>query len=215
MNLPDWISDSRWTRIGLQVLAVVVVLALLAAGAWAWYRSQESHGLTALAEATALAQQAENPQSPPELRQRAIKAMESVLNEYPRLSASAQAAYQLGNLKYAEGQYGQARGSYQVALAKGASGTLGALAGMGIGYTWEAEKNYANAVAAYDAVAKRQGQKGFLYEDALTAEGRAQELAGKPAEALDLYQRVLREVPQSRRAEFLRNRVASLRSRVP
>jgi tetratricopeptide (TPR) repeat protein len=215
MNLPDWISDSRWTRIGLQILAVVVVVALLAAGAWAWYRSLESRGLTALAEATTLAQQAEDPQAAPELRNRATKAMEAVLNEYPRLSAAPQAAYHLGNLKYAEGQYGQARGSYQIALAKGASGTVAALAGMGIGYTWEAEKNYANAVAAYDAVAKRQGPKGFLYEDALTAEGRAQELAGKPAEALDLYQRVLREVPQSRRAEFLRNRVASLRSRVP
>jgi tetratricopeptide (TPR) repeat protein len=215
MNLPDWISDSKWIRIGLQALAVVLVLALLAAGAWAWYRSQESRGLTMLADATALAQQAEDPQAPPELRGRAIKAMESVLTEYPRLSASAQAAYHLGNLKYAAGQYGPARGAYEIALAKGASGAVGALAGMGIGYTWEAEKNYANAVAAYEAVAKRQGSKDFLYEDALTAEGRAQELAGKPAEALELYQRVLRDVPQSRRADYLRNRIASLRSRAP
>jgi tetratricopeptide (TPR) repeat protein len=215
MNLPDWISDSRWTRIGVQVLAVVVVVALLAAGAWAWYRSQESRGLTVLAEATALAQQAEDPQAPPELRSRAIKAMEAVLAEYPRVSASAQAAYHLGNLKYAEGQYGSARGAYQLALAKGASGAVGALAGMSIGYTWEAEKNYANAVAAYDAVAKRTGPKDFVYEDALTAEGRAQELAGKPAEALELYQRVLRDVPQARRADYLRNRITNLGGRAP
>jgi tetratricopeptide (TPR) repeat protein len=215
MNLPDWISDSRWTRIGVQVLAVVVVVALLAAGAWAWYRSQESRGLTVLAEATVLAQQAEDPQAPPELRSRAIKAMEAVLAEYPRVSASAQAAYHLGNLKYAEGQYGSARGAYQLALAKGASGAVGALAGMSIGYTWEAEKNYANAVAAYDAVAKRTGPKDFVYEDALTAEGRAQELAGKPAEALELYQRALRDVPQARRADYLRNRITNLGGRAP
>jgi tetratricopeptide (TPR) repeat protein len=215
MNLPDWVFDSRWTRIGLQALAVVVVVALLAAGAWAWYRSQESRGLTVLAEATALAQQAEDPQAPPELRSRAIKAMEAVLAEHPRLSASAEAAYHLANLKYAEGQYGPARGAYQLALAKGASGAVGALAGMGIGYTWEAEKNYASAVAAYDAVAKRQGAKDFVYEDALTAEGRAQELAGKPAEALELYQRALRDVPQTRRADYLRNRIANLGGRAP
>jgi tetratricopeptide (TPR) repeat protein len=215
MNLPDWISDSRWTRIGVQVLAVVVVTALLAAGAWAWYRSQESRGLTVLAEATALAQQAEDPQAPPELRSRAIKAMEAVLTEYPRLSVSAQAAYHLGNLKYAEGQYGSARGAYQLALAKGASGSVAALAGMSIGYTWEAEKNYANAIAAYDAVVKRTGPKDFVYEDALTAEGRAQELAGKPAEALELYQRALRDVPQARRADYLRNRITNLSGRAP
>jgi tetratricopeptide (TPR) repeat protein len=87
------------------------------------------------------------------------------------------------------------------------------MAGMGIAYTWEAEKNYGNAVAAYEAVLKNLTPRDFLYEDALAGEARAQELAGKPAVALELYQRLLREVPESRRADELRNRIASLRSR--
>jgi len=39
-----------------------------------------------------------------------------------------------------------------------------------------------------------------------------QEQAGKPAVALELYQRLLRDVPDSRQAEDLRNRVANLKS---
>ena len=62
-------------------------------------------------------------------------------------------------------------------------------------------------------MASRQTPKDFLYEEALMAEARAQELAGKPALAIDLYQRVLRDIPNSRHAEDVKNRVASLRSR--
>ena len=45
------------------------------------------------------------------------------------------------------------------------------------------------------------------------AEARAQDLAGKPAVALEIYQRLLRELPDSRHAEDLRNRLAGLRGR--
>jgi tetratricopeptide (TPR) repeat protein len=214
MNRPEWLFDSRWTRLGLQAIAVVVLLALFAVGAWAWYRSQESRGLTALGEVTPLVQQAEEPQATPEVRAKAIAALESILSQYPRLSSVPQVAYELGNLKYASDQYAPARGAYQLALAKGASGAVAALAGMGIGYTWEAEKNYANAATAYEAVARQQNPKEFLYEDALVAEARAQDLGGKPVVALELYERVLREVPGTRHADDLRNRIASLRARI-
>ena len=213
MTLWVWVSESRWARIGLQAGAVLIALALVAAGGWAWYRAQESRGLEALAAASALLQPSDGQRGTPEARERAIKAFEGILAEYPRLSAAPQAAYQLGNLKYAAGQYAQARGAYEVALTKGASGSARALAAMGIGYAWEAEKSYANAAAAYGATVKRLGPKDFLYEEALMAEARAQELAGKPTVALDLYQRILREIPDSPHADNLRGRVASLRSR--
>lgn len=213
MRLPEWVPESRWVRLGMQAAAAVLVVGLIAAGAWVWYQMQESRAQTVLAEATILVQQAEGPQAAPDARDRAIKAIEAVLVDYPRLGTAPQAAYQLGNLKYAVRRYAEARGAYELALAKGASGTVRGMAGMGIAYTWEAEKNYGNAVAAYEAVLKNLTPRDFLYEDALAGEARAQELAGKPAVALELYQRLLREVPESRRADELRNRIASLRSR--
>src|SRR5262249_10064642 len=104
MMLLEDIRDSRWFRIAWQTAAALGVILLIVAAIWAWYSSRESRGLAALAEANTLAQQAERP----EARDRAIKALEIVIAEHPRLSALPQAAYELGNLKYAAGQYSAA-----------------------------------------------------------------------------------------------------------
>ena len=213
MILPSAITGSRGLRLGLQALAGVLVVVLVAAGAWAWYRSQESRGLAALVEATALVQRAEAPEASAEARAKAITALEAVVTQYPRLAAISQAAYQLGNLKYLAGQYNQARVAYELAVAKSSPGSIRTLAALGVGYTWEAEKNYANAAGAYEGALKGLGAKDFLYEEALMADARAQELSGKPDIALDMYQRLLRDLPDSRHADDLRSRIASLRGR--
>ena len=213
MNLFAWLEDARVRRLVLQVGAAVLVVVLIVVGAWAWYRSQESRGEVALAAVTLVVQQAAAPAAPPDARAKAIAALEAVLADHPRLSGAAQAAYQLGNLRYATGEYAQARGAYEVALAKGASASLRALSGLGIGYTWEAEKNYASAATAYEAAVKAMRPKTFLYEDALMALARVQELGGKPAAAVETYQRLLTEVPDTRRSDDLKTRLASLKSR--
>jgi tetratricopeptide (TPR) repeat protein len=212
MNLFGWLEDARARRLAIQVGAGVVVVALIVVGAWAWYRSQESRGEAALASATLLAQQA-TPQAAPDVRASAIAALEGVLRDHPRFSGAAQAAYQLGNLRYASGAYAQARGAYEVALAKGGPASLRALCAVGIGYTWEAEKNYANAAAAYEAALKAMAAKAFLYEDTLMALARVQELGGKPGAAAETYQRLLKEIPDTRRADDLKTHLANLKSR--
>ena len=213
MNLFGWLEDARARRLAIQVGAGVVVVALIVVGAWAWYRSQESRGEAALASATLLAQQATTPQAAPEARAKAIAALEAVLRDHPRFSGAAQAAYQLGNLRYASGAYAQARGAYEVALAKGGPASLRALSAVGIGYTWEAEKNYANAATAYEAALKAMAAKAFLYEDTLMALARVQELGGKPGAAVETYQRLLKEIPDTRRADDLKTHLANLKSR--
>ena len=136
-----------------------------------------------------------------------------MLRDHGRFSGAAQAAYQLGNLRYASGAYAQARGAYEVALAKGGPASLRALSAVGIGYTWEAEKNYANAAAAYEAALKTMAPKAFLYEDTLMALARVQELGGKPGAAVETYQRLLKEIPDTRRADDLKTHLANLKSR--
>ena len=213
MNLFGWLEDARARRLAIQVGAGVVVVALIVVGAWAWYRSQESRGEAALTSATALVQQATAPQAGPEARAKAIAALEAVLRDHPRFSGAAQAAYQLGNLRYAGGAYAQARGAYEVALAKGGPASLRALSAVVIGYTWEAEKNYASAAAAYEAALKAMVPKAFLYEETLMALARVQELGGKPGAAVETYQRLLKEIPDTRRADDLKTHLANLKSR--
>ena len=213
MNLFGWLEDARLRRLALQVGAGVVAVALIVVGAWAWYRSQESRGEAALASATLLVQEA-TPQAGPDARAKAIAALEGVLRDHGRFSGAAQAAYQLGNLRYASGAYPQARGAYEVALAKGGPASLRALSAVSIGYTWEAEKNYGTAAAAYEAALKTMAPKAFLYEDTLMALARVQELGGKSGAAVETYQRLLKELPDTRRADDLKTHLANLKSRV-
>jgi len=213
MNLFGWLEDARARRLVIQVGAGVVVVALVVVGAWAWYRSQESRGEAALASATLLVQQA-TPQAGPEARAKAIAALEAVLRDHGHFSGAAQAAYQLGNLRFAAGQYPQARAAFQVARSRARSASLASLASLGIGFTFEAEKNYEAAEKSFAETVKGAGPKDFLYEEAMSDMARVQELGGKRAAALETYQKILKELPDGRRAEELRARVASLQSPV-
>ena len=211
-TLRAFLSDSRTIRLGLIAVAVLVAVGALALGGWAWWQSQQAQGAMALAAATELAQTAQAPGAAPADRAAAIQALEAVIAQHPRYAGVAQAAYRLGNLRYAAGEYAAARGAYQVALAQGARGAVRTLAAVGIGYTWEAEKDHAKAATAYEAALTGLGPKDFLYEGILLDLARVQEFGGRRDAALETYRRLLKDVPDSRRVDDVRTRIASLQS---
>jgi tetratricopeptide (TPR) repeat protein len=201
---------SRTARLALKIAGVVVALALLATAGWLWLRATDARGQAALAAAAEAVQQGEGLLATAEARQKAIAALQGVLGQHGRSAAAVQAAYQLGNLQYEAGEYAAARAAFELALAKGAGGSLRTLCASGVGYTWEAEKNYPNAVTAYEAAARGIAPKQFYFEEALLDLARAQALADRPAEARATYERLLREAPDSRRVDEIRGRLAAL-----
>ena len=210
-----------WTELGevglwrWVLVAGVALLVLLGVGfgAWSWYSAAQSRGLEDVAEAGALAQEALAPQATAAQHAAAITKLEEVIARYPSNRLVPEAAYHLGNLRYQARTYEAARGAYTLALAKGAGNTLAPLCRLGIGYTWEAEGKYGEALAAYREALTRLQTSDFLYEETLMSLARAEELAGKLVEARETYRRVLRELPQTRRADDIRGRLASLESR--
>ena len=205
---------SRWGRWAGLALIILAAVGLGWGGWMVWSTRAESHGAVALAQARFLLAQAQTPNAVPEAKERAQKALEDVVAEYPRLSSGAQAAYQLGNLRFAAGQYPQARAAFQVARSRARSASLTSLASLGIGFTFEAEKNYEAAEKSFAETVKGASPKDFLYEEAMSDMARVQELGGKRAAALETYQKILKELPDGRRAEELRARVATLQSPV-
>jgi len=203
---------SRWGRWAGLALIILAAVGLGWGGWMVWSTRAESHGAVALAQARFLLAQAQTPNAVPEAKERAQKALEDVVAEYPRLSSGAQAAYQLGNLRFAAGQYPQARAAFQVARSRARSASLTSLASLGIGFTFEAEKNYEAAEKSFAETVKGASPKDFLYEEAMSDMARVQELGGKRAAALETYQKILKELPDGRRAEELRARVATLQS---
>lgn len=201
---------SRAARLGLKIAGVVAALALVGTAGWLWLRAADAAGEVALAGAAEAVQQGVGPQATAEARQKAIGLLQAILAEHGRSSAAPQAAYQLANLQYDAGDYKAARAAYEVALAKGATGSLRTLSAAGIGYTWEAEQNHAAALTAYEGVARDLGPKQFYFEDALLDLARAQAAAGRPGEARATYERLLKDAPETTRAEQIRGRLAAL-----
>lgn len=211
-SLRALLADSRFARWGLLAGAILVALGLVGFGGWTWYRSQQAQGAAALATAVELAQKALAPGAPPETRAGAVQALEAVIAQHPRYAGLPEAAYRLGNVRYEAREYAAARGAYQLALAQGATGAVRGLAAAGIGYTWEAEKDQAKAQSAFEAALAGLGPKDFLYESLLLDIARTQEFGGRRDAAVETYRRLLKDVPDSRRADDVRTRIASLQS---
>jgi tetratricopeptide (TPR) repeat protein len=193
----------------------LVLVGAIAVGGWYWYDTQQRRVGAAYAEVMTRAYAAQAPQAGSDARASVARDLEQLIAQHPSGPSAAEAAYELGNLRYAAQQYPAARGAYELAVARGGSPTVRTLARVSIGYTWEAERNFSKALEAYQVVAKELGPKDFLYEQTLVDLGRAQELAGRPADAVATYQRLLKELPAARRADDVRGRLAALGAPAP
>ena len=193
----------------------VVLLAAAAFGGWYWYDVQQRRVGAAYAEVMTRAYAAQTPQVTGDARARVAHDLEELIARHPSGRSAAEAAYELGNLRYAAQQYPGARSAYELTIARGASPTVRTLARVSVGYTWEAERNFQKAVDAYQTVARDLGPKDFLYEQTLLDLARAQELAGRATDAIETYQRLLKDVPAARRADEVRARLVALGAPAP
>ena len=198
-----------WRTLGIVAVAVLAI-ALIGAAAWFWNASQQQRGSSVYASALTRHRVADGPQVPPEARNAAITELERVLAEYPSNVMAPQAAYLLGNLRFAAGQYDRARAAYQITVARAAAGTMSTLARAGIGYAWEAERKFPEATRAFEAALADLKPTSFYYEELLSDLARTQERAGQKDAAIATYRRILKDLPKSPRAPEIRTRLASL-----
>ena len=194
------------------VLSAVVAVVVMAAGAggWYWYDSQQRRVTAKFAEVMARVYAAQSPQAPADAHVHAQQELEQVHTQYPSAPPVAEAAYELGNLRYAARQWAPARSAYEIALARGRSATVRTLARTSIGYTWEAERDWGKAIEAYGSVARDLSPRDFLFDDVQFALARAQELGGKPADAVATYERLLKAEPNGVRVEEAKQQLMRL-----
>jgi tetratricopeptide (TPR) repeat protein len=207
MNALDWLPTPR-TLIAAGLGTLVVLL--IGGGVWFWIAAERDRTQAVHAEALAQAH-AGTSQATPAAKTAAAGALEAALAQAPGAALAAQSAYELGNLRFDLGAYAPARAAYGVALATaGGTTTVRTLARAAIATTWEAERNFPQAVEAYTVALVGQKPGEFYYEDLLIGLARSQELAGKRDDAIQTYRRLLRDVPKLRRETEVRGRLASL-----
>lgn len=203
MTLPPW-------RTLAIAAGAVVALALLGAGAWMWNAAQQQRAAAAYAETLTKHRAAESSQTTAEAREAAMRDLERVLAEHPTHAMAPQAAYLLGNLRFAAGHHDRARAAYQVAIARSSGGTIATMARAGTGYAWEAERKLPEATQAFETALADLKPGAFYYEELLGDLARVQEQAGKKDAAIATYRRMLKDLPRSARAPEVRSRLGSL-----
>jgi tetratricopeptide (TPR) repeat protein len=187
----------------------VLVLGGLAAGVWLWAEARDRRAVAVYAEPLSRLATARTALTP-EARATLAQELEAALAQYPSASLAPEAAYELGNLRFAERDWARARGAWEVVRAHAQSPTLRTLAAAGIGYAWEGEGKLKEARDAYGRALGAIKPGAFYFEELLMAQARVQELSGDKAGAVETYRRLLRDVPTSLRADDVRSRLASL-----
>ncbi len=194
----------------LLAVAAVLAAAILIGGGWWWSGVHARRVEATYATVLTRVEQSLGPQAPAEIRAAALKDLEATLARYPSARMAAQAAYELGNVRFGERDWTRARAAYEIAAARAEAPTLRTLARLGVGYAWEGERNYPKALEAYQAALASLKPGDFGYEELLVATARTQERAGKRADAIETYRRLLKDAPQSLRAPDIRSHLATL-----
>jgi tetratricopeptide (TPR) repeat protein len=202
----------RWLSPPVLITAgvAVAVLGALGVGAWLWADMAERRAATAFAEPLARLADARAGSLTPEARAAIAGELEAVIAQYPSAALVPQAAWELGNVRFAQRDWERARRAWAITLSRSPSPTLRTLARAGIGYAWEAEGNLPKATEAYQAALAGLRPGDFDYEELLMALARVQELGGDKAAAVETYRRLLREAPQGLRVDDARGRLAAL-----
>src|SRR5215475_11514996 len=208
-SLRAWPWGKRPTWRTLAVLGGgAAALAGIVTAAWLWFAAEQRRGLAAFAQAMVAVPLVEGPGVKPEDRAQAIRGLEDALGQRPSGAVAAQVTYELGNLKYAITNYDAARTAYDLA-ARGTSPTLRRLAQANLGYIWEAQKDYAKAIEAFEKALTSLKADDFLHDDLAMDLGRVQERAGRKDAAIATYRRVATNA-KGPRSDEARVRLASL-----
>lgn len=213
LSLPEGLNPSSWPkRPSWRVLAItggsLLVVAAAIVATWLWVAAEQRRGLEAFAEAMVKLQLSQAPSARPEAKAEAIRDLELTLSRKPSAAVTSQVTYELGNRKYTAQQYPASRSAYEL-TAGGRSPTLGRLAQVSLGYTWEVQKDYSRASDAFEKALRALKPGDFLYDELMMDLGRVQELAGRRDDAVKTYRRVA-DNPKSVRGDDARTRLASL-----
>ena len=209
IRLPDPPSARTLVLGGLSTLALLIV----GGGILFWYATQQERAQGIHGDALAQAYNARTAQGQAgtAIRPAAAKALESALTQAPNAGLAAQSAYELGNLRYDQNDFGGARAAYEIALRNARSSvTIRTLSRAGIASAWEAQRDFVKAIDAYTEALREEKPGQFHFEELLISLGRNQELAGRKDDAIKTYQRILKEAPKLKREAEVRGRLASL-----
>jgi TolA-binding protein len=161
-GLITFVTD-RWKG---AVIAVVGLLALSAviAGYSAWNSSKEANAVVLLRKAVSLLEANSQTGQDTTKQEEGVRLLQEVVTRYAQSAAAVEATLRLGTLYYTGGKYDEARSVYTAYLGKNPRGRIAFSAGIGVGDTYLAQRNYAKAVDTYSRLIEQFSQEPLLPE---------------------------------------------------
>lgn len=236
-EIADLIGDlsQRFDAHRRRILAgagLVVALAAIGAGYWAWRTQQATRSATALAGAMAIASAPVVPPSPPvapgqptppkppegsyptaEARaQAALARFREVAAAYGSTWAGVAARYQAAALLAESGKPDDAEQEYRAVIERAGSGLYAEMARLGLAEVQVQKGQFDPAIATFKEMAAR-ADGGLPVDGLLMQLGRAYALAGRNGEARQAYQRVIDEHPESIYATEARREAEALKAK--
>lgn len=192
--------------------AIVAALCLFSTAFYLYSRHEEQQAEKLYLKAYDLQYSRTAPRDEEASPAKVIAAYEEVTRTYPRSRAAAHAHYMLGNLYYRAGEYDRARSSFESFLDRAPrKHVLTPFAYTGLGYSFEAKKEYAKALEAYEK-ALPKGTGGLLAGVTYGNMARIYEEMNDAPKALELYQKALENTADPSTAAFIKRKIAQLGS---
>jgi predicted negative regulator of RcsB-dependent stress response len=138
-----------------------------------------------------------------------FKELQTIIQDYPETGGALQARLLIANLLYQEKKYSEAASAFE-SLAQAAP-DVKILVAENLSYCYEAQKDYPKAAAVLDplvATADLPYRQELQRRQALMFE-----LAGDPAKALAVYQKMLQDNPSDSFAPYLQEKVKTLEAK--
>jgi len=190
------------------ITAGTVVLVILAAAGWFFYQQhEENNALTqynkAVEEYMKNRAAGKDPAS-------ATKLFEDVARGYSGTRAAAFSSYRLGNIYLSLGNVDGAIKAYQGYLSDNSTDNdFRVLVHNGLGYCYEAKKDYKSALGYYEKAANSSAGRSFEsinYENI----ARAYEYLNDPQKALEYYKKAAEKATEPSMKELLNRKISAL-----
>lgn len=170
-----------WNEYGQQT-AVAIVVAVVLAGAWTWYRNHR-------ADAEREAQQAL-------FRSRSATDLQTYVERYPRMRTAPLAALMLAHTHYAAGKYADALTAYESFIRDHAKHQLLPVAELGRAHALEGLGRFDDAIKDFDAFLGKH-KEHFLTPEAQFGKARCLHQMNRLDEARVIYENFIAANPGS------------------
>ena len=202
-----YISQNKKT---LYLLSGIFILAILLSGGWYFYMSHCEKKAQEIYSSADGSYQILNYKKDNKEYQNAANLYEELIKKYPRTDTALLSYYNLGNIYFVLGETDKSINAYKQFLGKASDyNVLISLAYYGLGYCYEAKKEYADALAAFNNSIAQNTGKFYLVTNYQNI-GRVYEKMNKPEKAEEYYKMALEQTNDSFTENLIKMKIAML-----